>query len=346
MGAPRPILEDINSRLADWSFDFSRTGSFAYVNHEAEPRRSIFWMDRTGKILPLGAAADSSSASPRFSPDGSRLAFSKSIRGQQDIWVLDLDRGAASRLTALPGINDTPVWTPDGRNIIFRSVDQPEPGIYGVRADGSGEPHRLLELTGGEVPSSVSPDSKWLTIWAAGKIWVAPVQTTDRDVSVGTPAPFLQTRFNPTVPGRMAPAFSPDGRWLAYCANESEQLDLYVVPFPRPSGKWRISTAGGVFPVWSRNGHELFFLDLESHRIMVAAYKTSGDLFAASAPHVWSNTPLLEMGLHQTYDVAPGGKRVAVVLYADGTGEWKRITKLAFLLNFFDELRRRVPERK
>jgi serine/threonine-protein kinase len=342
-GIPQPILEDVNSRLADWSFDFSQAGSFAYVNHQPEPRRSIFWMDHAGGILPLPVTAESSNASPRFSPDGSRLAFSKSIRGQQDIWVLDLNRGGASRLTALPGRSDSPVWTPDGQNIIFRSVDQPEPGIYGVRADGSREPQRLLELTSGEVPSSVSPDGKWLAIWDAGKIWVAPVRTTDRDVSIGKPAPFLQTRFNPTVPGRMAPSFSPDGRWLAYCANESEQLDLYVVPFPRASGKWRISTAGGVFPVWSRNGRELFFQDLESHRMMVAAYKTSGGLFAAATPHVWSNTPLLEMGMHRSYDVAPDGKRLAVVLYAGGTAEWKRTTRLAFLLNFLDELRRRVP---
>jgi Tol biopolymer transport system component len=162
-------------------------------------------------------------------------------------------------------------------------------------------------------------------------------------VSAGSPALFLQTRFNPTVPGRMAPAFSPDGRWLAYCSNESEQLEVYVVPFPGPGGKWRISTAGGAFPAWGRGGRELFFQDLESHRLMAAPYKTSGDSFVAASPNAWSDTRLLELGLHRSYDIDPNGNRLAVVHYMDGGAEWKRVTKLAFLLNFFDELRRRMP---
>ncbi len=340
-GTPQPILENI-----DWSFDFSWTGSFAYLSHQKEPQRSIFWMDQADKTLPLLTSAESSNEGPRFSPDGQRLAFSRSMRGRQDIWVMDLARGAASRLTALPGVNDTPVWTPDGLNIVFRSIDQPKPGIYGVRADGTGEAHRLLESTSGEFLSSVSPDGKRLAIWTTGtgKIWVAPIESQGRDISVGKPELFLQTRFNSTVPGRMAPAFSPDGRWLAYCSNESDQLEVYVVPFPGPGGRWRISTAGGAFPAWARNKRELFFQDLESHRIMVVTYTASGDSFAvASPPRVWSDSRLLELGVHRAYDVAPDGRRLAGVLYADGTAEWKRVMRVNFMLNFLDELRRRVP---
>ncbi len=340
-GAPQPIFDDINA-LADWSFDFSQTGSFAYLSHQAEPELSLFWLDSAGKILPLAATAGSSNASPRFSPDGRHLAFSKSTRGQQDIWVQDLDRGAASRLTALPGVNDTPVWTPDGLNVIFRSIAQPKPGIYVVRADGSREAQRLLESANGEFPSSVSPDGKWLAIWVQGKIWVAAVQGDRLGLSIGKPQPFLQTRLNPILPGRMAPSFSPDGRWLAYCSNDSEQLVVYVVPFPGPGGKWRVSTAGGMFPAWSRDGRELFFQDLEANKIMVTTYQARDDSFAAASPKVWSDLRLVGLG-QSSYDVAPDGKRLAVVLFADGTAERKRVTKVAFLLNFFDELRRRVP---
>jgi eukaryotic-like serine/threonine-protein kinase len=347
LGTPEPILDDINNRMADWSFDSSRNGSFVYVSQQAEPERSIFWMDHAGRTLPLTSNAGSSSGSPRFSPDGRYLAFSRSVRGQQDIWVLDLNRDAGSRLTAMPGVNDTPVWMPDGSNILFRSADQPKPGIYAVRADGSGEAHRLLESTNPEFPSSVSPDGKRLTIWAGGKIWIAPVQSDGREVSLGKPVLFLQAHFDPTVPGRMAPAFSPDGRWLAYCSNESEQLEVYVVPVGGPGGKWRISTHGGLFPAWARNRRELFFQDFESHQMMVVSFTAAGDSFAAAEPHAWSETRLLELGLAQSYDVAPDGNRLAVVLYSDGAREWKRITKVPFLLNFFDELRRRVPtERK
>src|SRR5262249_40606252 len=149
---------------------------------------------------------------------------------------------------------------------------------------------------------------KWLAIWVAGKIWVAPVQSDRRDVSVGKPEQFLhQVSFSPALPGRMAPAFSPDGRWLAYCLNDSEQLAVYVVPFPGPGAKWRISPVGGMFPAWSRNALDLFYQNRESNKIMVATYKASGDSFTAASPKVWSDTRLLALGLQQPFDVAPDG---------------------------------------
>jgi eukaryotic-like serine/threonine-protein kinase len=286
-------------------------------------------------------------AAVRFSPDGKRLAFSMTAQGHQDIWVQDLDHGTASRLTALTGVNDTPVWTADGLNLIFRSLDQPNPGLYGVRADGSGQAQRLLDLRSGEFPSSVSPDGKRLAIAdlrAGGTIRMAPVDSDRNHLALGKAEPFLQTPFNPVAPARSAPAFSPDGRWLAYCSNESGQLEVYVVPFPGPGEKRRISSGSGEFPIWSRHGRELFFLDLDSNKIMVTTYKETGDSFAAAKPQMWSDKRLLELGTLQSYDVAPDGKRFAAVLYADGTADRNPVTSLTFLLNFFDELRRRVPK--
>jgi hypothetical protein len=124
---------------------------------------------------------------------------------------------------------------------------------------------------------------------------------------------------------------------------------VYVVPYRAPgappSQKWRISTGGGKFPVWSRNGQELFFEDFDSSKIMVTSYRVTGDAFAAAKPQVWSEKGLLDLGVLHSYDIAPDGKRFAVVLYADGTAEQKPITNLTFLQNFFDELRRRVAAR-
>jgi serine/threonine-protein kinase len=344
-GAPQPML-DVGGRLGCRNFDFSQTGSFVSCQ-PGNPPLSIFWLNNSGTPLPLQDVPGSSYSGPRFSPDGKRLAFSMTSQGHQDIWVQDLDRGATSRLTALPGVNDNLVWTADGLNLIFRSSGQSKPGIYGVRADGSAEAQRLLDLSTGDFPYSVSPDGKRLAIWdsgVGGMIWTAPVESGRNNLSLGKGEPFLQAgRFNPALPGRSAPAFSPDSRWMAYCSNESGRLEVYVVPFPGPGGKWRISTGGGKFPIWSRNGRDLFFLDLDSSKIMVASYKETADSFSAANPRVWSEKRVLDLGVSYSYDLAPDGNRFAAVLYADGSSEQKPVTNLAFLLNFFDELRRRIP---
>ena len=115
------------------------------------------------------------------------------------------------------------------------------------------------------------------------------------------------------------------------------------MPFPGPGGRTQVSSQGGKFPVWSKNAHELFFLDLDSGGIMMADYEERGGTFGASRPRTWSGRRLLDIGRAKPFDLAPDGKRFAAVLYADGTAEHKPITNLPFLLNFLDELRRRVP---
>ena len=142
-----------------------------------------------------------------------------------------------------------------------------------------------------------------------------------------------------------APEISPDGHWMAFALGESGRSEVYVQPFPGPGGKLQISNGGGMFPRWSRNGRELFFLSLEP-RIMVADYTAKGDSFVPGKPRLWSEKRILFRdggGPFPPYDIAPDGTRFAVLLYPDGTAEHQRPVNLTFLLNFFDELRRRVP---
>ena len=297
-------------------------------------------MDSAGKTQPLHATPGSY-REPRFSPDGKRLAFSLEGGAGSDIWVKDLERDTPSRLSVLAGQNDRPVWTPDGKSIIFHSLNPGAPGLYWIRSDGSGEAQRLTEDKPPAFPTSFSPDGKRLALFQAGAsgsmdVLTAPVEGDPAHPRLGKPEVFVGTRFV-----EVEPAFSPDGRWLAYQSNESGNMEVYVRPFPGPGGRWQISTGGGLFPKWSRDGRELFFLT-QDRRIMVAAYTVRGDSFSADKPRVWSETRPVVLPRAPTYDLSPDGKRVAVLMGTADAGEQKPATHVTFLLNFFDELRRRI----
>jgi eukaryotic-like serine/threonine-protein kinase len=349
-GAPQPVLEEVNSNVSGGGdFDFSQTGTLAYVSSKVQISfpYSIWWLESSGQVKPLHAPPGLYE-NPRFSPDGKRLAFelaTGSVRA--DIWVKDLERDSVSRLTNLPGRNNQPVWTPDGKNIVFASWEQATPGIYWIRADGAGEAQRLTETDGGIViqyPHSFSPDGKWLAFSQSGfgtqaETWIAPIKGDRDHPRLGKAEAFLHTSFS-----EWDPAFSPDGRWLAYESNESGSYEVYVRPFPGPGGKSQISTSGGLYPIWSRDGHKIFFV-APDRRIMVTSYSAKGDTFSAGKPQVWSQKNLIEAGGNYTYDLAPDGKRFAVVLNPGGTEE-RSTDSVTVLLNFFDELRRKVPPGK
>jgi serine/threonine-protein kinase len=346
-GDPQPVVEDVdNGKDAGGDFGFSQTGIFVYGSGNRELQRSIFWLDSTGRTRPLHPAPGLYGY-PRFSPDGKRLAFSVGDgHNHEDIWVQDLDRDTASRVTLLPGQNQWPVWTPDGQNLVFWSSNPAAPGIYWIRTDGSGVAQRLTDSKTWQVPQSISPDGKWLamnqtTTGGGVEIWTAPVEGDAGHLRLGRAEPFLPTPFVTILP-----AFSPDGRWLAYFSDAPGKEGLWVAPFPGPGGGWLVSSRGSS-PIWSRGalgaGRELFFI-ADFRTIMVAGYAARGDALVFGEPKVWSQHPLLDLGSPPvgTYDLAPDGKRFAVVLNADGTADPKPITHLTFLLNFFDELRRRV----
>jgi serine/threonine protein kinase len=346
-GTPQPVVEDIrNSPDEGADFAFSQNGVFVYLSGKAEFQRSIFWTDSAGKVQPLHTAPGMYGF-PRFSPDGKRLAFGLDDgQGHQDLWVQDIERDTTSRLTILPGPNEWPVWTPDGKSIVYVSSNPAAPGIYTIRADGSGEARRLTEGAPRQVPYSITQDGKRLAGFGPGGngvyIWTEPFEGDRDHQRLGRAEPFLQTPVLNTLP-----AFSPDGRWLAYTSRESGKAQVYVRPFPGPGSGWQISTGGGGYPIWSPNGRELFFRGSDL-RIMVASYTVAGDAFVAGKPRPWSQQRLLDLGSPPipTYDLAPDGKRFAVILYPDGTAERKPITHITFLLNFLDELRRRAPAGK
>jgi Tol biopolymer transport system component len=340
-GSPAPVLEDVSSTsAAGGDFVFAQNGSFVYLSGKGSLAGwSISWVDSLGKTQPLHAPLGLY-FTPRFSPDGRRLAFSISNGQVEDIWVKDLDRDTPSRLSFLPGLNRWPVWTPDGKNIVFQCGNPAAPGLYWIRSDGSGQAHRLTDGKLAETPYSFSPDGKRLAFSQLGNnsdIFTAPIEGDPGHPTLGKAELFLGTPFI-----EVNPAFSPDGRWLAYQSNESGTFEVYVRPFPGPGGRWQISTGGGLFPLWSREGRELVF-EASDGRVMAVSYTAKGDSFAAGKPRVWTETRMRTLGPSSAnYDLAPDGKRLAAMVGDDANGE-KPPTHLTFLLNFFDELRRRAP---
>jgi Tol biopolymer transport system component/predicted Ser/Thr protein kinase len=349
-GTPVPVLEDVagNAATGGGQFDVARNGTLVYLSGKSSNARwPVAWMDSTGKTKLL-LAAPGQYYTPRFSADGNRLALAVRSAGGDDIQVYDWQRDTMTRLTFTQR-STHPVWTPDAKHIAFEFQS---PGGYSIRwarADGAGEAQPLLESKGELRPYSFSPDGKRLSyteqaVDTGWDLWTLPVDVSDPEhPKPGRPGIFLRTQFD-----ELEPAFSPDGRWITYTSNESGGIEVYVRPFPggtaSGSGKWQISTGGGLHPIWSRNGRELFYETPDDH-IMVAAYTASADSFAANKPRPWSNTQILQPGAFQNWvlDLAPDGKRFAVFPRPESTGEQKGSVHVTVLLNFFDELRRSVP---
>jgi serine/threonine protein kinase/Tol biopolymer transport system component len=345
-GQPAPILEGVVAApdSGGAQFSFSETGNFAYVaGHSGGANVSIYWMDREGNFTPL-RQTPSAYYNLAFSPDGKRLALDIVDGKRRDIWLYEWERDTLTRLTFAGEANSFPVWTPDGQRITYSSVDKDAVNnLWWIRADGAGDTQRLTESKSPQFAHSWNPDGKVLAfnqITATSDIMNLPIEGNEKSGwKPGQPKPFLNSPFL-----EQSPAFSPDGRWLAYHSTESGSYEVYVRPFPGPGGKWQISTGGGVTPKWSRNGKELFYRTLDS-KIMVVTYTASGDSFHADKPQLWSPGQFTDRGATYNFDLHPDGKRFAV-LKTPGTEQAAGVHEVSFVLNFFDELRRKVPTAK
>jgi Tol biopolymer transport system component len=337
-----PLLENtLNNPGIGAAYAVSSSGALLYLQGAGTMGSlRLAWFDAAGKPKPLHPTVGTY-YTLKLSPDGKRLAFSQAAPSGFDIWVKDLEGDTVSRLSFLPGNNQSPVWTPDGRHIVFRSGEHGAKGLYWVRSDGSGDAHRMTDGSADEFPYSFSPDGKRLALYLSGEtgsrdIATANVEGNPDHPKLGTPEVVVATRA-----AEAAPDFSPDGRWIAYTSTESGTSEVYVRAFGRTGGKWQISTAGGLFPRWSTGG-ELFYRGPDQ-RIMVVSYSVRGDSFVRGTPRQWSDVTLVLPGtLLPTWDLARDGKRAVTSLPADGEGVPS--SKLFFLMNFTDELQRRTAK--
>jgi serine/threonine protein kinase len=340
-GTAVPVLDDVATATTGTGlFDVSRTGTVIYLRSRGDvpAMTTVHWVSPsvgpTGKQEPL-RATPGAYQTPRLSADGRRIALVILERGNADVWVYDLQRDALTRLT-FGGINGSPAWSQDGHYVVFQRLGQ---GIFQARADGASQPQPLTGSMAIRIPWSFTPDGRRLAYVEMGsgkpQIWIVPLEDQGGQLKAGTPEPFLKSTFSD-----QAPSFSPDGRWLAYMSDESGRNEVYIREFlPASAGqgaKWQVSNNGGDNPRWSRTGHELVYQS--GSQLMTVSYAVNGNTFVADRPRVW----IAALG-GADWDLAPDGKRVAVLI-PEGTAQAPQQEHVIVMLqNFTDELRRRVP---
>jgi Tol biopolymer transport system component len=267
-----PVSFDAQFRFG--GFSVSAAGRVAYRPGGSQ-RRQLTWYRRDGKPVGVAGEPDDANAQyPELSPDGRRVAVTRAVQGNFDVWLIDLVRGGTTRFTFDAAADNAPLWSPDGTRIVFRSNRTGFNLLYLKPASGAGSE----QLLGGSPvpgnPMSWSSDGQLLLFHKEGTddLWTQPL-TGD-----GKPSPWLNTPFAENI-GQ----FSPDGRWVAYQSNESGSFEIYVQPFPAASAKWQISTQGGTMPRWRADGKELFFIAPDA-KLMAAAVTASDQTFEAAPP--------------------------------------------------------------
>ncbi len=333
-GPPVAVQEGVVTTLGNGAarFAVSESGLLAYVAGTAgEAARSLIWLDRkgTGKELPAPSHAYFNA---RVSPDGKLAAVSiGSGAGIPDIWVYDFARSTVTRLTFGPGPNSYPVWTPDNKRVIYWSSLAGRASMRWKAVDGSGADEELHIASDSGAPESVSPDGKTLLFSAVNPDGGIGTQVLSLDGELKV-RPLLASQFT-----QNRAQFSPDGHWIVYESNESTRNEIYVQPFPGPGGKWQISTSGGTMPRWSRNGQEIFFR--YGNQMMSVPVETR-PAFKAGTPR------LLFQGNYlggSNYDVAPDGQHFLMIKEKEAQAGSKEVN---VILNWFDDLKRRVPSTK
>jgi Tol biopolymer transport system component len=336
-GLQRPISPATSTATAHYGL--SDRGTLIYVAGAsvATQARDLVWVDRQGAATPV-LEQPAEYRIPRISPDGQRIAVVINEGGNEDIWIIEPDRGVRTRLTSDPAREIYPLWTRDSARITFTSSRGGAQTLYWMPADGSGTAEPLTKSGRNPGANSWSPDGKTLALHE-GSI----TGTGNYDLWTMTlgndPAPFLATPFR-----ERGAAFSPDGRWLAYSSDESGRDEVYVQPYPGPGGKVTISNGGGRSPLWSAGGRELLYRN--GNRMMAVAAETS-PRFHAGVPRLLFEgnfAPENSGAGANDYDVSADGQRFLMLrpVVSDTSGEPPR-PQINIVLNWFEDLKRLAP---
>jgi Tol biopolymer transport system component len=328
---PAAISESLTVSSSRADFSVANDSVLAYRTDTAE-KMPLRWFDRTGKPMGTGATQG---MGPRFSLDGKQVVYGRADAESAggDVWLEDVTRHVITRLTSHPAYDWMPVWSPDGKSIVFASNRGGVMDLYEKSISGSEPELQILKSEKRKIPTDWSRDGKFIvfqqedpkTKW---DLWLLPM-TGERK-----PLPILQSEFNETVG-----VLSPDGKWLAYTSDETGSEQVYVQRLAvRPTigrtdttsnGKWRISTNGGREPRWRGDGKELFYLNGD-RKVMSTSIKMSPSFEAAIPAELFASTDYI-----YNYDVTPDGRRFLISIQFELIGsdpitivsKWSQILK-------------------
>jgi serine/threonine-protein kinase len=337
-GTPVPVLDGVVTTFSGAAdVAVAANGSLVYVAGGASGggQQVVVSVDRQGRASPLPGVPVDAYTSLRVSRDGTRLALAT----REAVSIYDFARATLNRLTAGPGHSSNPLWTPDGQRIIFTSTRAGYPELFSRRADGTGADERLLGRARDLfdlLADSWSKDGKKLLFSE-----VPPrVQCTIGQMDMAYPSD-VKLLVATGSSCNYFPSVSPDGRWVAYTSGGASRRQIYIERYPELGDRQLISTNGDV-AVWSRDGHELFFITRDS-RQMFAVPMQSGTTLVVGRPQLLFELAMLPTGGgFRAYDVAPDG-RFVIIRSAEGQAGPGTEPQLVVVQNWFEELKRLVP---
>ncbi len=339
-GDPVVLIHDIRieGTGAAAQYSLSADGTLIYATGLDASEGFLVWVDRKGRRERLDLPRQRYGAF-RLSPDGGRVALPVYDSGVQDIWVYDFGRlDTPTRLT-FGGFQMSPVWTNDGRSLLYSS-QRADGGSAILLKDvnaGTREGVPLIEGRTTPFPDQLTPDGRELIYHEKRPgfkfdVWRIQVEAGSTSPKIArTARSLLATEHN-----ELFAAVSPDGRWLAYTSDETGRWEVYVATYPELEGRVQISTRGGEEARWNPNGRELVYRWGSQWFAVDVAIEPE---FRCSAPRVLFEGPYINVRGY-SWDMSPDGERFLVI---EGAEQEKTLTELIVLTNFFDELRRRVP---
>jgi Tol biopolymer transport system component len=249
-------------------FSVSTDGRVAY-RIGGNPRSQLTWRSRSGEA-DRAAVEPADSAYLDLSPDGKRVAVQRVVSNNLDIWLIDLERGGSSRFTYDTANDQLPTWSPDGAWVAFSSNRTGRNNLYLKSVSGAvGSEESLLDTPNRKQPQHWSKDGRFLLYYEIDPQTGRDLWALERTGDSWKPRVVANTQFE-----ERGGQISPNGQWVAYETNESGRPEVVVQSFPEPSARWPVSTGGGMYPRWSANGGEIYFMTPDS--ILMAAPVADG----------------------------------------------------------------------